>query len=55
MKEPSTRAREIDALVIAMQELQVNHGTIVTLDEEEEIVLDEGIISVVPLTKFFLR
>lgn len=43
------------ALDIAMQELQVNQGTIVTLDEEEEIVLEQGTISVMPLIKFFLK
>lgn len=48
-----TRKREVDGLAKAMQYLGIKQGTIVTIDEEEEITTLAGIISVVPAWKFF--
>jgi predicted AAA+ superfamily ATPase len=49
-----TRRREIDALVTAMKELDITTGTIVTLDQEERVETDAGIIYIVAAWKFFL-
>lgn len=50
MKNPSTRKREVEGLQIAMKELGLSKGTIVTLDDDEVI---EG-IECIPAWKFFL-
>lgn len=49
-----TQAREIRALVLAAQELNLKRGIIVTSDEEEELLIDDIYIDVVPLYKFIL-
>jgi len=54
LKEEKTRTREVGALESAMQELGLSQGTIVTLDEEEEIEVHEGTISCIPFWKLFL-
>lgn len=51
LKDPQTRKREVDALNIAMKELRLTTGTIVTFDEEEEITVSSGLISCVPAWK----
>lgn len=51
LKDPQTRKREVDALNIAMQELKLPIGTIITFDEEEEIRVSSGLISCVPAWK----
>jgi len=55
LKESSTRRREIEALAAAMHELDIGVGTIVTLEEEEEVLLKQGIIRIVPALNFFLE
>lgn len=54
MQAPDTRRREIEALQLAMEELKINTGTIVTLDEAEKIDLPNGQIEVIPAWRLFL-
>ena len=49
-----TKDREIGALVEGMQAFDVRKGTIVTLDEEDEIETDAGMVHVVPAWKWML-
>jgi predicted AAA+ superfamily ATPase len=51
---PQVRKRETTALNEAMAELKLTVGTIVTRNEEEEIQVDAGTISVVPAWRFLL-
>ena len=44
----------MDALAEAMQELELEHGIIVTRNEEEKISLAGGIVEVLPAWKFCL-
>lgn len=55
LKEVETRKREVRALQQAMQELSLKEATLITFEEEEEIVLPEGRIDVVPLWKYLLN
>lgn len=55
MVDPQTRKREINALCEAMAELGLKTGTIVTRNEEEEIKVDQGIISMMPAWRFLLE
>ncbi len=52
LKDEETRRREIDGLAKAMENLAIKQGTIVTIDEEEEIDTSAGKISVVAAWKF---
>jgi hypothetical protein len=54
LQQISTREREIGALQMAMHELEMKRGWIITLEEEEKIIVPEGIIHVVPLWKWLL-
>ena len=54
LKDANTRRREIDALVTAMEECKVSQGTIITLEEEEELATPVGNIHIVPAWKKFL-
>ncbi|UJS23134.1 ATP-binding protein [Thiothrix winogradskyi] len=54
LASPTTRKREIAALEEAMVELNLPRGIIVTRHEEERIVLDAGIIDVIPAWRFLL-
>ena len=54
MAAPQVRKREITALNEAMAELKLTVGTIVTRNEEEEIQVDAGTISVIPAWRFLL-
>ena len=54
LKDPHTCRREIAALERAMAELKLERATIVTLEEEEEIVVSTGKIQVLPAWKLFL-
>ena len=49
-----TRKREVTALGEAMDELNLNSGTIVTRSEEERIDVESGRIDVVPAWRFLL-
>lgn len=48
LKNPSTRKRELKALVEAMGECKLHTGTIITLDHEEKLKTDYGRIDIVP-------
>lgn len=54
LKDSQTRKREVDALSIAMLELNVSTGTIITFDEEEEIVVPSGLITCIPAWKLLM-
>lgn len=49
-----TRQHEVSALQEAMARLEKNAATIVTLDEETDITISEGVIHVVPAWKWLL-
>ena len=55
LREPETRARELEALREAMAELSLREGTVVTLHEDETIEDEQGRIRVVPAWRFLLR
>jgi predicted AAA+ superfamily ATPase len=55
MASPQVRKREVAALSEAMTELKLTTGIIVTRNEEEEIRVDPGTISVVPIWRFLLE
>lgn len=50
-----TRKREIRALAEAMQELGIEHGTIVTRNRTETIETSPGVIEVLPAWRFLLN
>jgi len=52
MSEPQTRKREVAALEDAMNKYDIKSGTIVTRNEEEKIIVDGGIIEVLPAWRF---
>lgn len=54
LKNNDTRAREVRALSQAMEELSLKKGVIITLEEEEEITVPQGTLSVIPAWKFLL-
>jgi predicted AAA+ superfamily ATPase len=55
LQDAETRKREIRAVAEAMGELKIERGRIVTLDEEEEVVVPEGRIVVLPAWKYLLQ
>ena len=55
MRDESTKGREVSALQEAMKRFSKNTATIVTLDEEGKIEVEEGIIHIVPAWKWLLR
>lgn len=55
LKDDQTRSREVRALSQAMEELSLKKGFIVTLEEEDEITITQGKITVLPAWKFLLR
>ena len=55
MQDLKTREREISALSNAMQELKLSKGTIITLDETDEINISQGMISIIPVWQIFLN
>lgn len=54
MADQKTRNREISALTEAMAEMELTQSTIVTRNEEEQIPVESGTISVVPAWRFLL-
>jgi predicted AAA+ superfamily ATPase len=52
--DPKTRKRELDALAEAMQELEMEHGMIVTRNEEEKVNLAAGTVEILPAWRFCL-
>jgi uncharacterized protein len=55
VNNPETEQREIEALQQAMKELNLETGTIVTMDKEQEITIGQNKIHYVPLSIFLLR
>ena len=55
MADNQTRKRETTALAEAMTELKLSQGTIVTRNEEEQILVDSGKIDVVPASRIQLN
>lgn len=55
MENEATRQREVSALQEAMARFDKNAATIITLDEESNINVPEGLIHVVPAWKWLLR
>lgn len=54
LKDRETKIRELRALSNAMDELKLDTGIIITLEEEEEITLPQGTIQIIPAWKFLL-
>ncbi len=52
--DPSTRKREIKGLIAACRKLGLEKGTIVSLDDREELEAGEVLISVVPIVDFLM-
>lgn len=50
-----TKEREIKALTVAMEELNLNHGLILTDDEEDTITIEDKKIQVTPIYKWLLE
>jgi len=53
IKDPHTLRREEKALMLALDELKLNHGFIITQDNEEQFSEDNKTITVIPAYKFF--
>lgn len=51
---PKTRLREVSALEAAMGEYGVGESTIVTMDAQEEITTQTGVVRIVPAWKWLL-
>ena len=54
MENEATRQREVSALQEAMSRFEKDTATIVTLDEESNINIPEGVIHVTPAWKWLL-
>jgi len=52
--DPATRKRELRALAAAMDELHLDHATLVTLNEEEPVATDAGTIDIIPAWRWCL-
>jgi len=48
MQNPATRRRELSALTDAMKESRLHHATIITMDHEERLEIDNGRIDMIP-------
>lgn len=55
LRDKQTREREVRALTTAMQETGIEYGTIVTLDTDEQIETNAGVIDVIPAWLWALR
>jgi len=55
IESEKTRKRELDSLDVAMARTGVDKGTVVTLREEDDVILPSGIVHVVPAWKWFLE
>jgi len=49
-----TRKRELNGLIEAMKELEINDGVIITYDSQETIKIDNFVITVIPAWKWLL-
>ncbi len=50
----NTKNREVKALLLAMKELKISEGTIITYDTEDEINIENNRIKVIPAWKWLL-
>jgi predicted AAA+ superfamily ATPase len=55
LADPQTRKREISALDIAMKEMDLTSGVLVTGNEEETISTKQGKVTIQPAWKFLLE
>ena len=55
LEEEKTRKREIAGLTHAMNKHKLTTGTIITMDEEEKIAIDNKTITIQPLSKWLLE
>ena len=55
IKDEKTKQHEVTALLQAMSELSLTSGTIVTLEENETIIIEKKTIYVVPLYVFLMK
>lgn len=55
LEDKKTRMRETAALDAGMAKYRVNESWIITFDEEEELITDEGTIHIVPAWKWLLE
>lgn len=55
LEDENTRRREVDALITAMQELSLNEGIIITLNEEREIKTPVGTLYAIPAWKILTK
>jgi predicted AAA+ superfamily ATPase len=55
ISDPETAKREIKGLRDAMKELKITNSWIITHDESNEIIVDEGIIQVIPAWQWLLN
>lgn len=55
LSDEQTSKREIKGLVRCCKTLQLQHGTILTFDQEDQLEIDDIQITVTPTWKYFLR
>lgn len=55
MNSEKTRQREIDGLREAMQAYHLSEGYIITMDEKEELNVDEGKVHILPVWEWMLK
>ncbi|OYT14513.1 MAG: ATP-binding protein [Bacteroidetes bacterium 4572_77] len=55
MDDEDTRKRELKALSLAMEELNINKGFVITYDTEDQIEIKEKIIYIIPAWKWLLE
>ena len=54
MSNLKTRRRELSAVEAAMEKYGINEATIVTMDSEETVEMESGVVRVVPAWKWLL-
>ena len=55
INEEETKKRELKALLLAMNELNIDEGIIITFDIEDQILIDNKIIHIIPAWKWLLN
>jgi len=55
MDKEDTKKREIKGVIAACKEFNASKGMIITLDLEDEIVVDEIVIEVIPFYKWAIK
>jgi len=55
MKEPVTRQRELRSLLEAMKECRLRQATVVTLNQEEKLETEAGLIHILPASLWALK